>query len=109
MFWQKWFKTPFHLKEPWSINFINPDRLTAASIRSEHVCTLVNADENIDAKTIMASSRHKSHQVHDVYKRRSKSELDKKTNAFHKEKYKTFKVSFIYFILRNYSLNVLLT
>ena len=80
-------------------NFTNPERQTAASLRSEHICTLVNAKDNIDPKTVMASSRHKSIQAHNVYKRKSKNQLDKKTAAFHDEKNKVILVSFILFLL----------
>ena len=59
--------------------FINPERQTAASLRSEHICTLVNAKDPIDNKVLMASSRHKSMDAHNVYKRKSKTQLDKKT------------------------------
>ena len=75
-------------------NFINPDRQTAASLRSEHICTLVNAKDTIDSKVLMASTRHKSLDAHNVYKRKSKEQLDKKTIAFHAEKSKKIVVSF---------------
>lgn len=79
-------------------HLIHPERQTAASLRSEHICTLVNAKDTIDAKTIMASSRHKSIDAHNVYKRKSKNQLDKKTAAFHEEKKKLLIVSnYFYF------------
>ena len=66
----------------------NPERQTAASLRSEHICTLVNAKDTIDPKVIMESTRHKSIDAHNCYKRKSKNQLDKKTIAFHEEKHK---------------------
>ena len=78
-------------------DLIDPERQTAASLRSEHICTLVNAKEAIDSKTLMASSRHKSMEAHNVYKRKSKVQLDKKTLAFHEEKKKQLVVSYFYF------------
>ena len=63
-------------------NFINPERQTAASLRSEHICTLVNAKDAIDSKVLMASSCHKSMDAYNVYKRKSKSQLDKKQLLF---------------------------
>ena len=54
----------------------NPEKQCAASLRSEHICTLVNAEDTIDAKTIMASSCHKSDAAHNVYKRKSHIQLD---------------------------------
>ena len=77
----------------------NPKKQKAASLRSEHICTLVNAEDTIDAKTIMASSRHKSEAAHNVYKRKSHIQLDKKTKAFHAEKRKYQVSILIKFIL----------
>ena len=59
----------------------NPEKQKAASLRSEHICTLVNAEDVIDPKTIMASSRHKSEAAHNVYKRNSYIQLDKKNKS----------------------------
>ena len=80
-------------------DFIHPERQTAASLRSEHICTLVNAKEAIDPKTVMDSSRHKTILAHNVYKRKIKDQLDLKTKAFHEEKHKKLVVRFLsYFI-----------
>jgi hypothetical protein len=76
----------------------NPDRQTSASLRSEHICTLVNAEDTIDSNVVMSSSRHKSDAAHKVYKRNSQAQLDKKTKAFHAEKTKRpMKVSIFHF------------
>ena len=72
---------------------IHPDRQTSASLRAEHICTLVNAEDTIDSQVVMKSSRHKSEDAHNCYKRKSKNQLDKKTIAFHKEKTKVLLVS----------------
>ena len=77
-------------------NFLNPERQTAASLCSEHICTLVNAEDTIDSLVIMNSSRHKSEEAHNCYKRKSKSQLDKKTVAFHKEKKKVIMVRILF-------------
>ena len=63
----------------------NPEKQKAASLRSEHICTLVNAKDTIDAKTIIASSRQKTEAAHNVYKHKSHIQLDKK-KVFHAEK-----------------------
>lgn len=73
----------------------NPRRQTAASLRSEHIFTLVNADRSIDSTTIMGSSRHKSEAAHRQYKRKSQEQLDRKTEAFHQEKRRK-KVSYFF-------------
>jgi hypothetical protein len=75
----------------------NPDRQTSASLRSEHICTLMNAEDTLDPKTIMTSTRHKTIAAHNVYKRNSQAQLDKRTKAFHAEKKKRL-VSIFYFI-----------
>jgi hypothetical protein len=56
----------------------NPDQQTSASLQSEHICTLVNAEDTIDSNVVMSSSRHKSDAAHKVYKRISQAQLDKK-------------------------------
>ena len=61
----------------------NPLRQTAQSLRSEHVCELVNSKENIDEKTIMNSTRHKTTKALNFYKRNSQIQLDKKSRALH--------------------------
>ena len=73
----------------------NPDRQTSSSLRSEHICTLMNAQDALDPKTIMASTRHKTIAAHNVYKRNSQVQLDKRTKAFHEEK-KNHLVSLFY-------------
>ena len=67
-------------------NLDNPDRQTSSSLRSEHICTLMNASDTLDPKTVMASSCHKMIAAHNVYKRNSQVQLDKRTKAFHEEK-----------------------
>ena len=87
----------------------NPDRQFAASLRPEHINTLVNAEEVIDPKTIMASTRHKTIDAHNVYKRRSKFQLDKKTKAFHAEKKRVSLFLFLFYstLIFIYSLSVI--
>ena len=85
--------------------FVNPERQTSASLRSEHICTLVNAEENIDSTVVMRSSRHKSESAHNCYKRKSKEQLDRKSSAFHAEKNKVLVVSILYFLYINIIIN----
>ena len=82
----------------------NPQNQKAASLRSEHICTLVNAKDYIDPETIMAIAHHKSKRAHHVYKRKSCYLLDEKIKAFHVGKRKYY-VSIIHvFILIQKSL-----
>jgi hypothetical protein len=74
----------------------NPDQQTSASLQSEHIYTLVNAEDTIDSNLIMSSSKHKSDAAHKVYKRNSQAQVDKKTKAFHAEKKRPVKVSILY-------------
>lgn len=84
----------------------NPDRQTSASLRSEHICSLMNANDAPDSKTIMTSTRHKTMDAHNVYKRHSQKQLDKRTKAFHEEK-RNKMVSIFYFILYYYYIHFL--
>ena len=64
----------------------HPENQGSASLRSEGICTIVNAAESINQSAAMAFSRHVTASAHASYKRDSQTQLDKISEAFKQEK-----------------------